>query len=323
MDPFTQATLGSMGAHLKNNKTLGRSAFFGALGGIAPDLDYIIRSGTDPLFTIEYHRQFTHSLIFIPIGSLIVSLFLRIFKVPIKESYLFTLLGFATHALLDSCTNYGTQLLWPFNDLRVAWNIVAVIDPLVTVPLIVLMIIWMKTKKRMFFYCSWIWLFIYLSIGLLNRNSILNYLFEKKIVKSNSRVMVKPTIFNNTLWRVIEDDGEQISVLGVKRSLFGDFTIYPGSSARKVKRVDVLQFFSDSNFFEDDFDRFNYFTDQYLHWGQNGEIIDSRYSLIPNSLDPLCSITFKDNGHGHILYQVTRKPSKEQRALFLEMLRGQ
>ena len=53
-------------------KHAGVAALFGALGGMAPDLDVFIRSSTDPLLFLEYHRQFTHALIFIPFGGLIV-----------------------------------------------------------------------------------------------------------------------------------------------------------------------------------------------------------------------------------------------------------
>jgi len=34
----------------------------GFLSGMAPDLDILIRSSTDPLLSLEYHRQFTHFL---------------------------------------------------------------------------------------------------------------------------------------------------------------------------------------------------------------------------------------------------------------------
>ena len=46
-------------------KTLGIIGI-GFLSGLAPDLDIFIRSESDPLLFLEFHRQFTHSLIFIP-----------------------------------------------------------------------------------------------------------------------------------------------------------------------------------------------------------------------------------------------------------------
>jgi hypothetical protein len=41
---------------------------------MAPDLDVLISSRTDPLLFLEYHRQFTHSLVFIPFGAGLVAL---------------------------------------------------------------------------------------------------------------------------------------------------------------------------------------------------------------------------------------------------------
>ena len=43
---------------------------------------------------------------------------------------------FATHALLDAFTGYGTQLWLPFSNQRVAWHGLSIIDPLFTVPLL-------------------------------------------------------------------------------------------------------------------------------------------------------------------------------------------
>lgn len=49
-------------------------------------------------------------------------------------------LGFTTHALLDSCTTWGTQLLWPFSNYGVAFYNVFVVDPFYTVPFLVLVV---------------------------------------------------------------------------------------------------------------------------------------------------------------------------------------
>ena len=72
MDPFTQGIVGTTVAQTATKKnTLVIASVIGLLSGLAPDLDIFIRSSTDPLLFLEYHRHFTHSLIFIPIGALI------------------------------------------------------------------------------------------------------------------------------------------------------------------------------------------------------------------------------------------------------------
>ena len=68
MEPLTQATIGSAAAIALTRRHLSQRAFWiGALGGFLPDADVLIRSSDDPLLHLEYHRHFTHSLLFIPV----------------------------------------------------------------------------------------------------------------------------------------------------------------------------------------------------------------------------------------------------------------
>ena len=67
MDPISQGVLGASFAQAaaKNKGKIIAAAWFGALAGMAPDLDVVIQSSSDPLVFLEFHRQFTHALIFI------------------------------------------------------------------------------------------------------------------------------------------------------------------------------------------------------------------------------------------------------------------
>jgi len=126
MDPLTQSTLGAaLPQSVARKPHVGLAMLCGLLAGMAPDLDVFIRSNEDPLLFLEYHRQFTHSLLFIPLGASLVALTLhglwgRLRGHRFRDIFIFCLLGYATHALLDACTTYGTQLLWPFSDQRFA-----------------------------------------------------------------------------------------------------------------------------------------------------------------------------------------------------------
>ena len=143
MDPVTQGAVGAAFAQTtakKNNILL--IGFIGFLAGLAPDLDALIQSSDDPILFLEYHRQFSHSLFFIPFGSLLVALFIFPFvrgSISLKMVYLASFLGYATHGLLDACTSYGTQLFWPFSDERVTWNNISIVDPLFTIPILILL----------------------------------------------------------------------------------------------------------------------------------------------------------------------------------------
>jgi inner membrane protein len=139
VDPLTQGALGAAFAQTgARPEKLRDASVLGALSGMAPDLDVLISSRADPLLFLEFHRHFTHSLAFIPIGALICAGVFYYFvrrRLEFYQVYLFCLLGYASHGLLDAFTTYGTQLLWPFSNLRVAWNLISVVDPLFSVPL--------------------------------------------------------------------------------------------------------------------------------------------------------------------------------------------
>lgn len=151
MDPITQGALGAATAHvlLYRQDKHHHAWIVGGLAGMAADLDLLISSANDPMLLFLYHRHFTHSLSFIPIGGLLVAAVLMIFKCFSSDWWLTclaALIGYATHGFLDSCTSYGTVWYWPFSTTRVNWDIVSIIDPLVTFPL-VLGIAWTLIHK--------------------------------------------------------------------------------------------------------------------------------------------------------------------------------
>ena len=72
MDPISQAVVGATLTQsvTKKKKSQILTCFIGALAGMDADIDVIFQSQTDPLMFLEFHRQFTHSLLFIPVGGL-------------------------------------------------------------------------------------------------------------------------------------------------------------------------------------------------------------------------------------------------------------
>ena len=75
MDPISQGIVGAALAQstAKKNNII-KIGIIGFMAGMVPDLDVLIKSSTDPILSLEYHRQFTHSLLFIPFGAMIVAL---------------------------------------------------------------------------------------------------------------------------------------------------------------------------------------------------------------------------------------------------------
>ena len=182
MDPISQGTVGAAFAQsTANKKNILRIGVIGFLAGLAPDLDVLIRSSNDPILFLEYHRQFSHSLFFIPFGSLIVALLvfpLTKGSMSFRTVYLASFLGYATHGLLDACTSYGTQLFWPFSNERVTWNNISIVDPLFTVPVLILVVTAVKTRKRTFSFIAIGWIAFYLSLGFLQYERALSAAVE-------------------------------------------------------------------------------------------------------------------------------------------------
>jgi len=78
MDPVSQGAFGAIFAQtIANKKKILAVSILGCIAGLAPDIDIFIRSDTDPLLKLEFHRQFTHALIFIPFGALLVATITR------------------------------------------------------------------------------------------------------------------------------------------------------------------------------------------------------------------------------------------------------
>ena len=177
MDPVTQGVLGGgFATTLSNKKDLKFATFCGILGGLAPDLDIFIRSTTDTLLFLEYHRHFSHSIFFVPIGGLIISviIFLLFFKrnKSFKEIYLFSTLGFLSHGLLDSCTSYGTSLFWPLSEQRVALNIISIIDPLFTIPVLIFIMLTLIYESKIFLKIGLFLCCLYLTTGFIKNKQV-------------------------------------------------------------------------------------------------------------------------------------------------------
>ena len=141
MDSITQAALGAAIGQAVLGKRIGsKAALTGALVATIPDLDVFLRMFYSSYDMLCIHRGISHSLLFGVVGALLLSLLLQRFKlfksISLQRLWWFNGLCLVTHALLDFCTSYGTQLFLPFSDVRLGLDCVNVVDPVYTVPLL-------------------------------------------------------------------------------------------------------------------------------------------------------------------------------------------
>lgn len=107
MDPVSQGLVGAVLPQSHSNKReIRKATIIGLVSGMMADLDVLIRSTTEPLIFIDYHRQFTHSIIFIPIGRFISAL---IFWLLFKKSW-FKKIQSIFNNLKNLSLNYKTAL---------------------------------------------------------------------------------------------------------------------------------------------------------------------------------------------------------------------
>lgn len=138
MDSLTQIVLGAAVGEATLGKKAGNNALlYGAIAGTIPDLDVIFGKLTDTITAIEWHRGFSHSILFCvlmaPFLGWIINKLERKLNLGWRAWTKLFFWGLFTHPLLDAFTTWGTQLFWPF-DLRIAFNSIFVIDPIYTLP---------------------------------------------------------------------------------------------------------------------------------------------------------------------------------------------
>lgn len=329
MDPLTQGLLGATLPHslATDKKQLKVAASLGFLSGMAADLDVLIRSTSDPILFLEYHRQFTHSLVFIPLGGLLCALIawgLIGKKLPrFSLCWLYCTLGYATHALLDACTSYGTQLLWPFDNTRVAWNIISVIDPLYTLPLLFLLLAGLIKGSRVFTLCALLWAFTYPVVGLLQHQRV--ELAATKWAEDRginlTRIEAKPSFANLLVWKIIFETATDFHTIAIRAGK--DMIIYPGESVNKLSVPDEFPQLLDNPLQLNDIERFRTFSNGFLAVDPDNRnrIFDVRYSLLPNQIQGLWGIEVTtENKQQHVRYYTNRAMTEQQVAMFKAML---
>jgi inner membrane protein len=298
MDPLTQGVLGAALPQASGKAQHAASAgLLGFFAGMAADLDVLIRSTTDPLLFLEYHRQFTHSLIFIPVGGLICALVLHLIigrrrGLSFGQTWLFCTLGYATHALLDACTTYGTMLFWPFSEERIAWNTISIIDPLFTIPLLVGVVLAARRRKPLYARVALVWALSYMALGLWQRDEAVDMGYALALERGHTplRLEAKPSFANILVWKIVYETDDRFYVDAVRASLSPK--VFNGASVQKLDIERDMPWLDSGSQQAQDIERFRWFSNGYIARAPEfgNRVIDIRYSMLPNEVAPLWSI---------------------------------
>lgn len=144
MDPVTHALSGYvLGKTLSNNRTL---VIIFLIFSLLPDIDILLRIHSKELF-LTHHREITHGILALFLFPMIpVMIFMK--KFGLFKVYFAGFLGYLTHLLLDLTNQYGTKILSPFDWNSYGLALTFIIDPYVTLPLLIAVVLSIKFKKR-------------------------------------------------------------------------------------------------------------------------------------------------------------------------------
>ena len=220
MDSITQLVLGATVGYAVAGKSLGRKAIgYGALVGTLPDLDIFLPYIDHSINQMTTHRGYSHAWLPMLLSSPLISSLLWWYSDHLNRTGFFwrqwTLLVFVvlmTHSLIDLFTNYGTQIALPFNNYNFALGNLFVVDPMVTLPLLIASIYaFLRPNSALqFVYKSLLAITIYCCISLslwvmanqkartiLAQNQIYYHAFEAHVLG--------PSIL---VWRIIAIDSD-------------------------------------------------------------------------------------------------------------------
>ena len=327
MDPFTHAIVGATTASLrsKNKDSVRLAVVCSIFAATFPDLDIFIRSADNPMLGLGYHRHFTHSIFFVPFGAALVAGALWLVcgrKHSLKLMYIFSVFGMLTHGLLDAATNYGTHLFWPLTNRRESWSIISIIDPLFTIPLLVLLILAAKTKNIRYTKIGAVFAILYLLFGFYQREQATVAMRDIAAERGEiiERYEVKPSIGNMLLWRAQYLVNDKIVVDAFHVSPWNGKVHYEGGT---------LPLFRPSQDYGDiqnkDLEYFTFFSDGWVAEAPNnsGLIGDIRFANLPNELNPIWGIRLQpEDKKEHVLFENVRNIKDDDFETLWNMILG-
>ena len=130
MDNLTHTLTGLVLSRAGLNRYYARPALVLLLAANAPDIDVSSLIG-GPIDYLQYHRYYTHSIAMAPVIGALPMLVACVASRSMKgwkAAYLLSLIGVASHLLLDWTNTYGVKLLLPFSLRWLGLDITNIVD---------------------------------------------------------------------------------------------------------------------------------------------------------------------------------------------------
>ena len=230
--------------------------------------------------------------------------------------------------MLDACTSYGTQLFWPFSNERFAWNVVSIIDPLFTLPVIFFIILAAYRKNVRYARIAFIYAVVFLSLGLVQYQRAERAVLALAEQRGHQveRVHLKPGFANRHLWKMIYEYDGRYYVDAVK--LLWSTKVIRGTSIQKLDVQRDFPWLPVESQQAKDIERFRWFSDGFLAVSTRNPdlIMDVRYSFLPNEINPMWGVEISkqdiDDGNldAYADYQMIRNVDERTGRAYFEML---
>lgn len=222
MDSLTHLAVGTMiGAAVSLPKPRRAALVLGMISHSIPDIDMVASWWLPLSKDLLAHRGITHSLF----GGLLMTLVIgwicqriRYFNdLSRKEQYLIIGSGVFMHLFLDSFNNYGTGWFEPFSSIRISFNSIYVIDPFLSIPVIIAaIIVWARNGAsgvvKKVGTIGWIWLGSYLLYSVYHKIEIDRFLLEAKKDIPSKDYFTTPAPFQNWMWMLTYRERDSIFV---------------------------------------------------------------------------------------------------------------
>lgn len=334
MDLVTQTALGAaVGEVALGRKAGNKVILWGAVGGLIPDLDVLVSPFFREVDGLFVHRGFSHSLIFAfllapLLGWLIHQIHKKKMNIRRREWTVLIFWAAFTHPVLDYFTTYGTGAFLPFQNYRVEFSTIAIVDVFYKLPFILVLLVISFINRSalirrrltlgMFFFTS-----LYLAGTVANKQHV-NNVFEKALSQnqiSYDRYRTSPLPLSNFLWMGLAetDSGYHVALYSnFDDHIPDDFTFIPRNKA-------LLEEFADN----EDLNRLIQFTKGYYHVNKDQKglwLADLRFGKmgISGNSEFVFKFYLKNKDENLIIQQSRESRSIEENVLsnYIDRIKG-
>lgn len=209
MDSLSHACFSYLTCRSTGTAPTARVGLVAAAVALLPDLDFLLMPLLTDLPRFAFHRGPSHSLfIALFVGLLLGGLLFRYLGMSWPRATLLVAVSWCSHIILDMCTGFGVALFWPFSHARASADLLFVVDPLATLPLLFASLWdlrknWSAAAKRRRIALSGLILWgAYAAVSFGIRSHITEaYRNELKMEGYQVQAIhAEPTPFNNQLW---------------------------------------------------------------------------------------------------------------------------